>query len=61
MPKVDEEGRIPLPEWAREHLGVDAGDHVELFVDDGRIVIEPGRTPAEIIERMEDLVARIDD
>jgi len=56
MVTVDSKGRIVLPKEVRDRLGIEAGSEVEVRTDDGRAVIEPEREPAEIVERLEDLV-----
>ena len=39
--RVDEEGRITIPESIRDSLHIDSGETVRLRREDGRIVVEP--------------------
>jgi AbrB family looped-hinge helix DNA binding protein len=39
--RVDEEGRITIPESIRESLHIESGETVRLSREDGRIVVEP--------------------
>jgi AbrB family looped-hinge helix DNA binding protein len=39
--RVDEEGRITIPDAIRESLHIDSGETVKLRREDGRIVLEP--------------------
>jgi AbrB family looped-hinge helix DNA binding protein len=57
MPTVDSKGRIVLPKELREQLGITPGTEVEVRTEDGKAVVEPEPDPAEIIERMDQLVA----
>lgn len=57
MVKVDSKGRIVLPQEVRERLGITPGTEVEIHEEGGKAVVEPEDDPAEIIERMEQLVA----
>jgi AbrB family looped-hinge helix DNA binding protein len=61
MPTVDSKGRIVLPKEVREQLGITPGSEVEIHEEEGRVVVEPGNDPDEIIERMEALLAEIPD
>ncbi|MEF8819842.1 MAG: AbrB/MazE/SpoVT family DNA-binding domain-containing protein [Haloferacaceae archaeon] len=61
MPKVDSKGRIVLPQELRERLGIAPGSEVEVREEGGRVVVEPEDDPAEVIARMEALVAGIPD
>lgn len=56
MVKVDSKGRIVLPQEVRERLGLTPGTGVEVHEEEGRAVVEPEDDPAQIIERMEQLV-----
>jgi AbrB family looped-hinge helix DNA binding protein len=56
MTKVDSKGRIVLPKEVRERLSITPGTEVEVHTEDGKAVIEPERDPAQIIERMTQLV-----
>ncbi|MCG1001999.1 MULTISPECIES: AbrB/MazE/SpoVT family DNA-binding domain-containing protein [Halobacterium] len=57
MTKVDSKGRIVLPQELRERLGIAPGTEVEVREEDGKAVVEPEDDPAEVIGRMEQLVA----
>lgn len=61
MPKVDSKGRIVLPQELRERLDIGPGEEVDVHEENGRVVVEPERSPEEIIDRMEELVAGISD
>jgi AbrB family looped-hinge helix DNA binding protein len=61
MVEVDSKGRIVLPEKVRYRLDIIPGTEVEVHVENGKAVVEPEDDPAEIIERMEELVAGIPD
>ncbi|GAA0283917.1 AbrB/MazE/SpoVT family DNA-binding domain-containing protein [Halobacterium noricense] len=56
MAKVDSKGRIVLPQELRERLGITPGTEVEIHEEDGKAVVTSEDDPAEIIERMEQLV-----
>jgi transcriptional pleiotropic regulator of transition state genes len=45
--KVDELGRIVLPIELRRSLGIDVKDSLEIFVDDGKIILKKYE-PADI-------------
>lgn len=57
MVTVDAKGRIVLPKDLRERLGLDPGTEVDVHEKDGRAVVEPKVDPAEVIERLDALVA----
>ena len=57
MSKVDSKGRIVLPKEVRERLGITPGTEVAIREEDGKAVVEPEDDPADILERMEQLVA----
>lgn len=59
MPKVDSKGRIVLPQELRERLDIGPGEEVDVHEENGRVVVEPERSPGEIIDRMEELIAGI--
>lgn len=61
MPTVDSKGRIVLPQELRERLDIGPGEEVDVHEENGRVVVEPERSPEEIIDRMEELVAGIPD
>jgi len=54
--KVDELGRIVIPMELRKTLNIDVKDPMEIFVDEGKIVLQKYQ-PADIFTgAMEDLV-----
>lgn len=57
MVTVDSKGRIVLPQEVRESLGIAPGTEVEITEEAGKAVVKPERDPAEIIDRLERLVA----
>lgn len=39
--KLDSAGKVPLPRWMRERMGIRPGDEVELrFTRDGRLIVD---------------------
>jgi len=57
MTKVDSKGRIVLPQEMRERLDITPGTEVDVYEEDGKVVVKPEDSPDEILERMEQLVA----
>lgn len=57
MSKMDSKGRIVLPKEVRERLNITPGTEVEVREEDGKAVVEPEDDPADILDRMEQLVA----
>ncbi|WP_153952576.1 AbrB/MazE/SpoVT family DNA-binding domain-containing protein [Halosegnis longus] len=57
MVSVDSHGRIVLPNEVRDRLSITPGTEVEIYEENGKIVIEPADSPEQRIERMERLVA----
>lgn len=53
MATVDTKGRVTLPKEVREDLGLEPGTEVEIHDEDGKVVIEPERTPEDIIVELE--------
>lgn len=53
MATVDTKGRVTLPKEVRENLGLKPGTEVEIHDADGKVVIEPERTPEDIISELE--------
>jgi AbrB family looped-hinge helix DNA binding protein len=47
--RVDEAGRITIPEGIRASLHIEAGETVQLRREDGRIVVEPEITRAAAV------------
>ena len=56
MPTVDAKGRIVLPKDVRESLGIDEGTEVEVHEEDGKVVVEPEKSPEAVINRMDTLI-----
>ena len=56
MVTVDADGRIALPEAVRERLDITPGTEVAIYEEDGKVIVDPEETPAQIIERMERLI-----
>lgn len=61
MTKVDSRGRVVLPQDVREDLGITPGTEVEIYEQDGKVVIEPEEEPERIIERIDELITGISD
>lgn len=56
--KIDELGRVVLPIELRRTLGIEVKDAIEVFVDDGRIVLQkyaPNVEKEEVISALEKL------
>jgi len=54
--KVDELGRVVLPIELRKTLHIDVKDPLEIFVDDGKVILKKYE-PADIFDgSMEDLI-----
>jgi AbrB family looped-hinge helix DNA binding protein len=58
MAKVDSKGRIVLPKEVRERLNITPGTEVQIHEKDGKAVVEPEDDPEQIIDRMEQLIAK---
>lgn len=56
MVKVDAKGRVVLPQRLRDRLGIDPHSEVEIYEDDGRVVVEPEDKPGDIVEDLERLI-----
>ncbi|WP_123536114.1 AbrB/MazE/SpoVT family DNA-binding domain-containing protein [Halosimplex salinum] len=50
--RVDEKGRVTIPQSVRESLGIEPGEEVTVSVDDGSVVIRPRVTREEFVETM---------
>jgi AbrB family looped-hinge helix DNA binding protein len=50
--RVDEKGRVTLPQSIRESLGIEAGEEVTVELDDGEVVIRPQVTREAFVEQM---------
>ncbi len=61
MPEIDDEGRLPLPDEILERHHLKPGTTVEVETDGGRLVLEPKRTPEEILARMDELLEEVPD
>lgn len=61
MPKVDSKGRIVLPQEVRDELGITPGTEVDVQKEGGKAIVEPEDDPEQIIDRMEELIAGIDE
>ncbi|ERH02654.1 MAG: looped-hinge helix DNA binding domain, AbrB family [Halonotius sp. J07HN6] len=60
MATVDSKGRIVLPKEIRDRLDITPGTEVTIRESDGKAVVDPESDPAEILDRMDDLIAAID-
>lgn len=56
--RIDDKGRVTLPQSIREAVGLDAGEEVTVELDDGAIVIRPEVDRGSFVETM---VGCIDD
>lgn len=50
--RVDERGRVTLPQPIRESLDIEAGDEVTVELEDGQIVIQPRVSRAAFVAEM---------
>jgi len=51
--RVDEKGRVTIPQRIRESLQIDPGESVEVALEDGRIVIRPRISRDSFADRLE--------
>lgn len=51
--RIDGKGRVTLPKAIRERLNLERGEHVEVSVEDGRIVLKPRVSREAFVETME--------
>lgn len=53
--RIDSKGRVTIPEGIRRRLALEAGEHVEVDVEDGAVVIRPKSqvSRSEFVEPME--------
>lgn len=58
MAKIDSKGRVVLPQRIRERLGLDPGSEVNVHEEDGRAVVAPEESAAEIIDDLEQRIER---
>ena len=56
MVLVDSKGRVVLPQELREQLGLTPETEVNIREDDGKLIVEPGADPVQIIDRMDQLI-----
>lgn len=50
--RVDEKGRVTIPQAIRESLHIDPGEEVEVELDDGQIVIRPRISREEFADEL---------
>ncbi|MFB6309542.1 MAG: AbrB/MazE/SpoVT family DNA-binding domain-containing protein [Haloarculaceae archaeon] len=50
--RIDEKGRVTLPQSIRESLQITGGEEVEIGLEEGRIVIRPEVSRETVVERM---------
>lgn len=50
--RVDEKGRITIPQKIRESLQIDPGEEVAVEVEDGRVVISPRISRSAVVDRL---------
>lgn len=55
--RVDEKGRVTIPQSVRESLGIEPGEEVTISVDDGSVVIRPRVSREEFVETMTGVVS----
>ena len=51
--RIDEKGRVTLPKSVRKRLNLEPGEHVEVSVEEGRIVLKPRVSREAFIDSME--------
>ena len=51
--RVDEKGRVTIPQAIRESLHIDPGEEVDVELEDGRIVIRPRIAREDLVESIE--------
>jgi AbrB family looped-hinge helix DNA binding protein len=54
--RVDEKGRVTIPQSIRESLGIEPGEEVTFALDDGTVVIRPRVSREEFVETMAGVV-----
>lgn len=54
--KVDELGRIVLPKKLRKSLDIEPGYEVEMYVEDGNLIVEKYQVPCHICGKTEQLL-----
>jgi AbrB family looped-hinge helix DNA binding protein len=58
---IDSAGRLVIPKFFRERLGLTGGQAVEIRERDGKIEIEPAPTAMRLVDRKDGPVAVPDD
>ena len=58
---IDRAGRIVVPKSIRDSLGLAEGADLEIFVEDGRLVIEVPNPPKRLAKRGDSLVIVADE
>lgn len=51
--RIDEKGRVTIPQSIREALHIDPGEEVAVELEDGRIVIQPSISREAFAEKLE--------
>ena len=54
--RIDDKGRVTLPQSIRESLALDAGEEVTVELANGQVVIRPQVSREAFVERMEGCV-----
>ena len=54
--RLDSKGRVTIPKSIRERLNIDSGEHVDIGIESGKIVIRPQISRAEFVTSMEGCV-----
>lgn len=54
--RVDEKGRVTIPQSIRESLHIDPGEEVDVALEDDRIVIRPRIARDDLVETIEGCV-----
>lgn len=50
--RIDDKGRVTLPQSIRESLQLESGEEVSVELDDGRVVIKPRVSRDVFVEQM---------
>jgi AbrB family looped-hinge helix DNA binding protein len=50
--RIDEKGRVTIPQSIRESLGIEPGEEVTVSTEEGRVVIRPRVSREEFVETM---------